>query len=148
MLMCKKAVPLQAEQALWLEDTDEEIDEQELEVHYSYMANIQEVPNADSGTDTESLEKGIKECRSILTDTSRILRGSNSIRDSCLIALQNKYTELETYKTLNDYTVDYDKLELLQLSERQDDELVKLRFKQSHITKVLVKENTNGNNGF
>ncbi|GJZ87027.1 hypothetical protein Tco_0658637 [Tanacetum coccineum] len=57
MLLCKKGVPLQAEQADWLEDTDEEIDEQELEAHYSYMANIQEVPTADSGTDTEPLEK-------------------------------------------------------------------------------------------
>ncbi|GKG64411.1 hypothetical protein Tco_0659514, partial [Tanacetum coccineum] len=28
-------VPLQAEQVDWLEDTDEEIDEQELEAHYS-----------------------------------------------------------------------------------------------------------------
>ncbi|GKF97764.1 hypothetical protein Tco_0293585 [Tanacetum coccineum] len=36
MMMCK-----QAEQADWLEDTDEEIDEQELEAHYSYMAKIQ-----------------------------------------------------------------------------------------------------------
>ncbi|GJS78166.1 hypothetical protein Tco_0728047 [Tanacetum coccineum] len=38
MMMCKQAekgVPLQAEQADWLEDTDEEIDEQELEAHYS-----------------------------------------------------------------------------------------------------------------
>ncbi|GKG38904.1 hypothetical protein Tco_0460616, partial [Tanacetum coccineum] len=36
MLLCKKAkkgVPLQAEQADWLADTDEEIDEQELEAH-------------------------------------------------------------------------------------------------------------------
>ncbi|GJT84742.1 hypothetical protein Tco_1066459 [Tanacetum coccineum] len=35
---CKQAeqgVPLQAEQADWLEDTDEEIDEQELEAHYT-----------------------------------------------------------------------------------------------------------------
>ncbi|GKG26086.1 hypothetical protein Tco_0399232 [Tanacetum coccineum] len=35
MMMCKQAehgVPLQAEQADWLVDTDEEIDEQELEV--------------------------------------------------------------------------------------------------------------------
>ncbi|GJU24753.1 hypothetical protein Tco_1163374 [Tanacetum coccineum] len=36
-------------------NTDEEIDEQELEAHYSYMAKIQEVPNADSGTDAEPL---------------------------------------------------------------------------------------------
>nr|GEZ20862.1 retrovirus-related Pol polyprotein from transposon TNT 1-94 [Tanacetum cinerariifolium] len=38
-------------------DTDEEIDEQELEAHYSYMAKIQEVPTADTCTDSEPLEK-------------------------------------------------------------------------------------------
>ncbi|GJZ62263.1 hypothetical protein Tco_0618400 [Tanacetum coccineum] len=37
--------------------TDEEIDEQELEAHYSYNAKIQKVPNADSGTDAEPLEQ-------------------------------------------------------------------------------------------
>ncbi|GKC45351.1 hypothetical protein Tco_1063073, partial [Tanacetum coccineum] len=60
MLLCKQAekgVPLQAEQSNWLVETDEEIDEQELEAHYSYMAKIQEVPNADSGTDSEPLEQ-------------------------------------------------------------------------------------------
>ncbi|GKC29286.1 hypothetical protein Tco_1036580 [Tanacetum coccineum] len=60
MLLCKqveKGVQLQAEQSDWLADTDEEIDEQELEAHYSYMAKIQEVPNADSGTDAEPLEQ-------------------------------------------------------------------------------------------
>ncbi|GJZ74283.1 ribonuclease H-like domain-containing protein [Tanacetum coccineum] len=63
MLLCKQAekgVPLQGEQADWLADTDEEIDEQELEAHYSYMAKIQEVPTADSGTDTEPLEHNIR----------------------------------------------------------------------------------------
>nr|GEX05345.1 hypothetical protein [Tanacetum cinerariifolium] len=44
------------EQSDWLADTDEEIDEQELKAHYSYMTNIQEVPTADSGTDSETLE--------------------------------------------------------------------------------------------
>ncbi|GJW18958.1 hypothetical protein Tco_0026394 [Tanacetum coccineum] len=53
----------------------------------------------------------LKECKSILAETSRTRRESNSIRDSCLIALQNKQTELETFKTLNDRTVHYDKLE-------------------------------------
>ncbi|GKB57232.1 hypothetical protein Tco_0913418, partial [Tanacetum coccineum] len=46
MMMCKQAeqgVLLQAEHADWLEDTDEEIDEQELEAHYSFMEKIQEV---------------------------------------------------------------------------------------------------------
>nr|GEY35506.1 retrovirus-related Pol polyprotein from transposon TNT 1-94 [Tanacetum cinerariifolium] len=45
MLLCKQAeqgVLLQADQYDWLTDTDEEIDEQELEAHYSYMAKIQQ----------------------------------------------------------------------------------------------------------
>nr|GEZ00618.1 hypothetical protein [Tanacetum cinerariifolium] len=61
MLLCKQAeqgVPFQAEQYDWLADTDENVDEQELEIHYSYMAKIQEVPTADSGTDSEPLEQG------------------------------------------------------------------------------------------
>ncbi|GKC31253.1 hypothetical protein Tco_1038547, partial [Tanacetum coccineum] len=45
------------EQSDWLIDTDEEIDEQELEAHYSFMAKIKEVPTTDSGTDTEPLEQ-------------------------------------------------------------------------------------------
>nr|GEY00149.1 hypothetical protein [Tanacetum cinerariifolium] len=35
---------------------------------------------------------------------------SNSVRDSCLVALQNKQTEFEKYKAFNDRTIDYDKL--------------------------------------
>nr|GEU56001.1 copia protein [Tanacetum cinerariifolium] len=53
----ERRVPLQAEQYDWLEDTDEEIAEQELEAHYSYMAKIQEVPTADTSTDSEPLEQ-------------------------------------------------------------------------------------------
>ncbi|GJS98499.1 hypothetical protein Tco_0819669 [Tanacetum coccineum] len=54
LLQAKKGVPLQAEQADWLEDTDEEVNEQELEAHYIYMAKIQEVPTADSESDIAS----------------------------------------------------------------------------------------------
>nr|GEX72381.1 hypothetical protein [Tanacetum cinerariifolium] len=36
---------------------DEEVDEQELEAHYSYMAKIKEVPTADSGTDSKPVEQ-------------------------------------------------------------------------------------------
>ncbi|GKE30668.1 hypothetical protein Tco_1446052 [Tanacetum coccineum] len=60
MLLCKQAekgVPLQAEQSDWLADMDEEIDEQELEAHYNFMEKIQEVPTADSGTNTKPLEQ-------------------------------------------------------------------------------------------
>ncbi|GKC57488.1 hypothetical protein Tco_1085086 [Tanacetum coccineum] len=47
----------QTEQADWLEDTDEEINEQELEAHYSFMAKILEVLPAKSESDAEPLEK-------------------------------------------------------------------------------------------
>nr|GFB61634.1 hypothetical protein [Tanacetum cinerariifolium] len=53
MLLYKKAeqgVLLQAEQYDWLEDTDEEVDEQELKAHYSYMAKIQEQSESVSNT--------------------------------------------------------------------------------------------------
>ncbi|GKG11604.1 hypothetical protein Tco_0343004 [Tanacetum coccineum] len=54
MMMCKQAehgVLLQAEQADWLADTDEEIDEQELEAHYSFMAKIQVLPEESNLTE-------------------------------------------------------------------------------------------------
>ncbi|GKA91193.1 hypothetical protein Tco_0813063, partial [Tanacetum coccineum] len=198
MLMCKQAekgVQVQVEQSDWLAYMDEEIDEQELEAHYSYMAKTHEVPTADSGTDSEPLEQvqydvryyvfanerehseqpesisntcvvekvnsnvipdspdmcdndiqtdqnvvecddervalanlianlkldvdenkkiqkqlkkantslahELTKCKSILAKTSRTLGESNSIRDSCLVALQNKQTGFERYKTLN-----------------------------------------------
>nr|GEX22179.1 hypothetical protein [Tanacetum cinerariifolium] len=173
MLLCKQAekgVPLQAEQYDWLADTDEEIDEQELEAHYSYMAKIQEVPTVDTCNDNtclvetddsnvipdspdmcdddiqndqndvesddervtltnlkldvkenkkiqKQLKKAntthaqeLKECKTILAETSKTLGESNSVRDSCLVALQNKQTEIEKYKTFNDRTINYDKL--------------------------------------
>ncbi|GKA90069.1 retrovirus-related pol polyprotein from transposon TNT 1-94, partial [Tanacetum coccineum] len=133
MLLCKQAekdVQLPAEQSDWLADTDEEIDEQELEAHYSYMAKLQDsvalanlIANLKLNVDeNKKIQKQLKkanatltqeltECKSILAETSRTLGESNSIRDSCLVALQNKQTEFERYKAFNDRTVDYDKLE-------------------------------------
>nr|GEX87911.1 integrase, catalytic region, zinc finger, CCHC-type, peptidase aspartic, catalytic [Tanacetum cinerariifolium] len=138
MLMCKQAeqgVPLQAEQYDWLADTDEEIDEQELEACYSYMAKIQENDQNDVESDDEraalanskldvdenkkiqkqlkkantTLTHELKECKTILAQTSKTLEESNSVRDSCLVALQNKQTEFEKYKAFNDRTIAYDK---------------------------------------
>ncbi|GKE38162.1 hypothetical protein Tco_1461567, partial [Tanacetum coccineum] len=200
--IAKPITPLSESASKEDKDTDEEIDEQELEAHYNYMAKIPEVPTTDSETDIEPLEQEqndveynvfanvrqhskqpestsntclvekddsnvtpdspdmcdndiqtdqnaedervalanlianlkldvdenkkiqkqlkkantllahkLKECKSILAETSRTLGESNSIRDSFLIALQNKQTKFERYKTLNDRTVDYEKLE-------------------------------------
>nr|GFA24292.1 hypothetical protein [Tanacetum cinerariifolium] len=129
MLLCKQAeqgVPLQAEQSNWLADTDEEIDEQELEAYYIYIEKIQEndqnaiecddnrvalanlIVNLKHDVDENkriqkklkksnaSLTQELTECKSILAKT---------------IALQNKQTEFEKYKACNYRTVDYDKVE-------------------------------------
>ncbi|GJU10930.1 hypothetical protein Tco_1133326 [Tanacetum coccineum] len=65
MLLCKQAekgVPLQAEQADWLEDTDEGINEQELEAHYN------------SGSDAKPLEK---DDSNVIPDSSNMCANDN-----------------------------------------------------------------------
>ncbi|GJR36415.1 gag-pol polyprotein [Tanacetum coccineum] len=60
MMMCKQAeqgIPLQAEQANWLANTNKEIDEQEVEAHYSFMAKIQEVLPEESSSTEQPLEQ-------------------------------------------------------------------------------------------
>nr|GEU32694.1 hypothetical protein [Tanacetum cinerariifolium] len=128
MLLCKKAkqgVPLQDEQYDWLADTDEEIDQQELEAHYSYMVKIQEVPIADPCTDSEPFNTCLVE-----TDDSNVIPDSPDMCDDDIqneqndvesdderVALVNLIanlelnTEFEKYKAFNDRTVDYDNLE-------------------------------------
>nr|GEY13073.1 retrovirus-related Pol polyprotein from transposon TNT 1-94 [Tanacetum cinerariifolium] len=136
----EKGVPLQAEQYDWLADAKKEIDEQELKAHYSYIEKIQENDQNDVESDDEhvalanlianlkldvdenkkiqkqlkkantTLAQELKECKTILAETSKTPGESNSVRDSCLVALQNKQTEFEKYKIFNDCTVDYEKL--------------------------------------
>ncbi|GKB53915.1 retrovirus-related pol polyprotein from transposon TNT 1-94 [Tanacetum coccineum] len=80
MMMCKQAehgVPLQAEQADWLADTDEEIDEQELEAHYSFMAKIQEVLPEESSSTEQPLEQ--KDDSNVTPDSSNICNNDNQV---------------------------------------------------------------------
>ncbi|GJR63179.1 hypothetical protein Tco_1505341 [Tanacetum coccineum] len=51
-----------------------------------------------------SLTQELKECRTNLDETGSALGEAISSRDSCLIALQTKQTELEKYTALNDRT--------------------------------------------
>nr|GEW90767.1 hypothetical protein [Tanacetum cinerariifolium] len=202
--------------------TDEEVDEQEMEAHYNYMAKIHEVPTADTGTDSEpvkqvqndagynvfsndlqhseqfesfsntclvetddsnvipdspdmcaddiqndqndvesdddrvalaklianlkinvyenkkiqkqlkkantTLAQELKECKTILAETSKSLGESISVWDSFLVALQTKQTEFEKYKAFNDRNVDYDKLE-----RKLNEDLGKLALKDIEI---------------
>ncbi|GJR74393.1 hypothetical protein Tco_0086758 [Tanacetum coccineum] len=72
----------------------------------SYICNneFKDDQNADN-------HEKLKECKSTLEETNRTLWESNSTRDSCLIALQNKEIKLEKYKTYLNRTTEYDTLE-------------------------------------
>ncbi|GJS15243.1 retrovirus-related pol polyprotein from transposon TNT 1-94 [Tanacetum coccineum] len=174
MLLCKQAekgVQLQVEQSDWLAHMDEEIDEQELEAHYSYMAKIQENDQNVVESDDErvalanlianikldvdenkkiqkqlkkasaSLTQDLTECKSILAETSRTLGESN------IDYKKIKHKLNETLGLLAQKDIDIKEglklkaYEILVVQEKHD-ELVK----QSLLTKShyegLVKEKT------
>nr|GEU43382.1 hypothetical protein [Tanacetum cinerariifolium] len=66
--------------------TDKEIDEQELEAHYNYMAKIQEVLTADSGTDSEPLEQVQNDDEyNVFADVNQHCEQSESTSNTCLV---------------------------------------------------------------
>nr|GFB64331.1 hypothetical protein [Tanacetum cinerariifolium] len=70
----------------WLADMDEEVDEQELEAHYSYMAKIQEVPTADSGTDSEPVEQVQNDVGyNVFANGLQHSEQSESVSNTCLV---------------------------------------------------------------
>nr|GEX03951.1 integrase, catalytic region, zinc finger, CCHC-type, peptidase aspartic, catalytic [Tanacetum cinerariifolium] len=82
----EQGVLLQDEQYDWLADMDEEITEQELEAHYNYMARIQEVPTADSGTDYKPLEQVQKDTGyNVFANDLQHSEQSESISNTCLV---------------------------------------------------------------
>nr|GFB89653.1 hypothetical protein [Tanacetum cinerariifolium] len=70
----------------WLANMDEEVDEQELEAHYSYMAKIQEVPTAESGTDSEPVEQVQNNVGyNVFTNVLQHFEQSESVSNICLV---------------------------------------------------------------
>nr|GEY63085.1 retrovirus-related Pol polyprotein from transposon TNT 1-94 [Tanacetum cinerariifolium] len=92
-MLCKQAekgVPFQAEKSRWLVDTDEEIDKQELEAHYNYMAKIQEVPTADSCTDSEPLEQVQNDTGyNVFANELQHSEQSESIINTCVVEMDD-----------------------------------------------------------
>nr|GEZ76945.1 hypothetical protein [Tanacetum cinerariifolium] len=91
MLLCKQeeaGIQLNAEQADWRDDTDDdELEDQELEAHYMYMAQLQEVsPDAaDSGPifDDEPLQKVSNDYHyNVFTIESAYPEQSKSVHDT------------------------------------------------------------------
>nr|GFA92190.1 hypothetical protein [Tanacetum cinerariifolium] len=92
-----------------------------------------------------TLAQELKECKTIRAKTSNALGESISVRDSCLVALQNKQTKFEKYKAFNDHTVDNDKLKrklnetLGQLAQKDIEIKEGLKTKAYEISEVKEK---------
>nr|GEX30188.1 hypothetical protein [Tanacetum cinerariifolium] len=112
----------------WLADTDEEVDEQEVEAHYSYMAKIQENDQNDVESDDEhivlanlianlkldvdenkkiqkklkkentTLLQELKECKAILTETRQLALKDIEIKEG----LKTKAYEISMVKQKHD----------------------------------------------
>nr|GEW73966.1 hypothetical protein [Tanacetum cinerariifolium] len=77
---------------------------------YNVSANVRQYSEQPESTSNTCLVE--KDDSNVIPESPDITLGeSNSIRDSYLVALQNKQTEFERYKALNDRTFYYDKLE-------------------------------------
>nr|GEU49806.1 retrovirus-related Pol polyprotein from transposon TNT 1-94 [Tanacetum cinerariifolium] len=102
MLLCKqveKCVPLQAEQSDWLADTYEEIDEQEFNTCVVEKVDSNVILDSPNMRDNDiQTDKNAKDERDALANLIASLK-------------LDVDTELETHKTLNDHTTDYEKLE-------------------------------------
>nr|GFC85818.1 hypothetical protein [Tanacetum cinerariifolium] len=86
MLLCKQeeaGIQLNAEQADWKDDTDDESDDQELEAHYMYMAKLQQVSlyAVDSGP---------------IFDTEPEQKKSESAHNTCLLEQDAKNMSIES----------------------------------------------------
>nr|GFC40494.1 hypothetical protein [Tanacetum cinerariifolium] len=58
----------------------------ELEAHYSYMAKIQEVPTADSGTDSEPVEQVQNDAGyNVFSNVLQHSKQSESVSNTCLV---------------------------------------------------------------
>ncbi|GKB87787.1 hypothetical protein Tco_0960059 [Tanacetum coccineum] len=98
IMLCKqeeKGVPLSAQQGDWLNDIDEELDKQELEAHYMYMAKIQEVLTADSGPtfDAEPLEQIIPNSSNMCDNEEQADQNADEYEDERVVEIK-----LEKYK--------------------------------------------------
>nr|GEX65061.1 retrovirus-related Pol polyprotein from transposon TNT 1-94 [Tanacetum cinerariifolium] len=155
MLLCKQVeqgVPLQAEQYDWLEDTDEEVDEQELEAHYSYMAKIQEQFESVSNTCLVEMDNS-----NVIPDSPEIVdnAGIKHLKDqfrapiaqdmeiliqTCLMPLAIK-TQNDSFKFVHELKQEmHADLKYVESLEKEIDELESDKVEFSDMYDVILQE--------
>nr|GFA28101.1 hypothetical protein [Tanacetum cinerariifolium] len=111
MLLCKQeeaGVQLNAKQADWKDETDDKPDDQELEAHYTYMAQIQEVtPDAAKNFgpifDTEPLQKvqNDDDKYNVFANDKEHLEQPESVNDTYLEEQVNEIIDERLARTAN-----------------------------------------------
>nr|GFA21539.1 hypothetical protein [Tanacetum cinerariifolium] len=102
MLLCKQEeaeIQLNAEQANWKDDTNDESDDQELEAHYMYMAKLQQNDeDADVAKERELLASLIKKLKCEIDESKNrntLLEASNKV------LVEKLKSEIENFKNKN-----------------------------------------------
>ncbi|GKF56751.1 hypothetical protein Tco_0167091, partial [Tanacetum coccineum] len=136
MMMCKQAehgVPLQAEQADWLVYTNKEIDEKELEAHYSFMTKIQEVLPEESSSTEQPLEQRVALANLIANLTL-------DIDENKMILKQLKKANSLLTQELEEYKTDLDETSraLREATSCRDSCLIALQNKQNKLEKYIA----------
>nr|GEZ10346.1 hypothetical protein [Tanacetum cinerariifolium] len=143
MLLCKQEevrFQLNAEQADWRDDTDDEPDDQELESHYMYMAQIQEVtPDAADNSrpifDTEPLQKVLNNDKyNVFAIESKHPEQSKSVHDTYLIE-QDEHNMI-----IDSLDMSYDREQVDQDDDDDDDDLANERNLLASLTEKLKCE--------
>nr|GEY94469.1 retrovirus-related Pol polyprotein from transposon TNT 1-94 [Tanacetum cinerariifolium] len=146
ILLCKQAeegIPLQAKEYDWLEDTEEEIDDQELESHYNYIAKIQEVPVADSSIDSEPLEQTEFEKYKAFNDHTvdyDILEHMEILIQTCLMPLAIK-TQNDSFMFFHEFKQEmHADLKYVESLEKEIDELKSDKAEFSSMYDMILQE--------
>nr|GFB80980.1 hypothetical protein [Tanacetum cinerariifolium] len=122
MLLCKQeeaGIQLNAEQADWKDDTDDEYDDQELEAHYMYMAKLQQVSldAVDSGPifDKEPEQKSKAELKrrnsieyatEIELEVKEMNNKLSAHQDTISVLKQQKDAQIKLYKSREDKEIE------------------------------------------
>nr|GEX43097.1 hypothetical protein [Tanacetum cinerariifolium] len=124
----------------WLEDTDEEVDEQELEAHYSYMAKIQENDQNDVESDDEQI-----------FDNAWIKHSKNQFRaptaqdieiliQTCLMPLATK-TQNDSFRFVHELKLEmHANLKYVESLKKEIDELESDKAEFSDMYDVILQE--------
>nr|GEY58742.1 hypothetical protein [Tanacetum cinerariifolium] len=137
MLLCKQeeaGIQLNAEQADWRDDTDDESEDQELEAHYMYMEQIQEVSldaanNSGPIFDSEPLKKvSNDENYNVFAIESEHPEQSKSVHDTYPIEKDEHNTNELMYNDLKKFEAELDKVIALENKVKKKEMVADLRY--------------------